>query len=139
MERKTFEQVDDSINTASRILADKILALHANDFGLCVFTENNGVYTPEFTHVKLSIDVLPLLMYQKTYGVQKTRALLKPWIANLFALNPDIEALGFIRDDYGIAYLFGFKTTQETIVNKIAIIKNENSLKLIMPSKVKAR
>lgn len=137
MERKTFEQVDANINTASQVLADKILALHANDFGLCVFTEQDGVFTTDLTHVKLSIDVLPLLMYQKKYGVQKTRALLKPWIANMFALNPQLEGLGFIRDDYGIVYLFGFKTTHETVVNKISIIKHGSTLKLVMPATVK--
>lgn len=139
MERKTFEQVDETTNLVSKTLADKVLALHANDFGLVTLDNTDGLYVPEFTQIKLEIDVLPLLIYQKQYGIQKTRALLKPWVANILAVYPNIEALGFVRDDYGIAYLFGFQKTASTVVNKIAVLKKNNTLKLLKPSPVKVK
>ena len=137
MSRKTFEHIDEQINIASSKLADKVLALHSSDFGLLTFNSENGIYVPCTRNIKLELDVLPILMYQKQYGLQKTRALLKPWIANIFALNPEPEALGFFRDDYGVAYLFNFKKTEQIIPERISIIRENEKLSIISPVKLK--
>ena len=140
MSNKTFEQIDEEIDKASSVLAKQILALHENDFGLLVFNKTNGMYIPEFTKVKLEIDILPILMYQKQYGLQKTKALLKPWIANVYALNRNnVQALGYIRDDFGHCYLFSFKKTEETVVNKLSMLKTDENISLFVPAKNKIK
>ena len=140
MSNKTFEQIDEEINKASTVLAKQILALHDNDFGLLTIEKTNGMFIPEFNKVKLEIDVLPILLYQKQYGFQKTKALLKPWIANLYALSSNnLEALGFIRDDFGRCYLFSFKKTELSVVNKISMLKTDNNISLFVPSVAKVK
>ena len=139
MERKTFEETDNLINEVSSQLAKKVLALQDNGFHLLTLTKKDGLYVPDVINVKLEIDVLSILLYQKQYGLQKTKALLKPWVANILALKPDIEALGFIRDDFGRCFLFGFQTTTNTVVNKISILKTGNNISLFVPARANVK
>lgn len=139
MVRKTFEQVEQEVNQAANLLAQKVLALHDNTFGMVTFQQDEGSYIPASHNITLEIDVLPLLLHQKQYGEQKTKALLKPWIANIFAINQNPQALGFIRDNYGMCYLFNFIITETMSQNQIAIHKTQDKLSLKLPVKISAK
>lgn len=105
MYKKTFEDKAVIVDRTATELALMLLNLNGDKSLISYTTEDNLYYVPDLKSIYLNIDILPLLAYRRDYGLMKTKAMLKPWLSNLFTLHNNIDAVCFIKDGQGRAVL----------------------------------
>lgn len=122
MENISISRETKLINKTAEELAMLLLSLNGSQNVISYMSEQNGIYEPETKGIYLQLDVIPILAYNKDYGMMKLKAMIKPWLCNLFALNSKIDAVCFIRDTYGRATLVKAVKIDETEIKPQKLI-----------------
>lgn len=136
MSKKTFEQEAATVDSTAASLAMLLLNFNSNKNIISYFAHDT--YTPDLKSIYLKIDLIPLLAYNREYGLTKLKAMIKPWVSNLFAIHTNIDAVGFTRDAYGRAMLTKLDAINANQAQPMAIIftreKEKDTLSINMPA-----
>lgn len=133
MYKKSFEDTTVTVDNTASELALMLLNLNGGKSLISYIPEENSYYIPDLKSIYLNIDVLPLLTYRPDYGLMKTKAMLKPWLSNLFTLHDRIDAVCFIKDGQGRALLSkANKIDLSQVKPQTLMFKTENHKDIIL-------
>ena len=133
MNKADFDSQSLLVNKATEEMALALLSLEKPAFIFPVKNYEQGYYMPKHISTTKEVDALTLLSYNRSYGLTKAKAIIKPWISNFVHHFDSIDALGLFHNEIGKAYLMAFdRVDVESIQSQQIVVYNDSSKNLIL-------
>lgn len=125
MSNKDVELKISKVDQAVNEMANAVLNFSNSAFLFPLNTETSAYYMPVETGRARQLDLLEILTFERSYGLAKAKAMLKPWISDSIHYF-DFDAIGFFHD-LGKISLFSFKMVDLKSIspNQLVIYKDD--------------
>jgi hypothetical protein len=131
MANVSFEQKTQLVSNITDQLATAMLKMDKPAY-LSSLSKEPGYFMPMHSRKQIEIDVLNILLYSKAYGLNKAKAIIRPWVST-FVHDLKVDAFGLFQNSYGNAVLLTFNRVEvESISPKQMVVYSENDENIIL-------